>query len=157
FQRFFTVADARLDPDTPPGGLDLAFTIGPNALQLPAYLGGALLGSTQDLATVRVYGGLARTLNFLKTGDIDEIVQAVPIEARTGTVQVAFAPLEAEATWLITTPAEFRRARRVLRHGRHHQRFRDRPAGRRRRHRRGDRRAERRDNGRSEDGGGLLS
>ena len=110
FQRFFTVADARLDPDTPPGGLDLAFTIGPNALQLPAYLGGALLGSTQDLATVRVYGGLARTLNFLKTGDIDEIVQAVPIEARTGTVQVAFAPLEAEATWLITTPAEFRRA-----------------------------------------------
>ncbi|MEV5750746.1 hypothetical protein AB0L00_23230 [Actinoallomurus sp. NPDC052308] len=107
FAAFFTDPHALLDPSAPPGA-DLSFTIGPNAIHLPAYMGGGTLGSDQDLATVNVYASVARTLNFLKAGDTDEIIQAVPLDDRVGSVHVAFAPMTLDVGWLITTPDEFR-------------------------------------------------
>ena len=119
FENFFTKPDHLLDASTPPQGLDLQLTIGPNYLQLPTYLGGKTLGSKDEKLIISAYQNLAHLLNALKTLSLNELIQALPLEKRVGHEQVSFASMTLMVNWLITTPKEFREAQlSPLRRGR---------------------------------------
>jgi hypothetical protein len=108
FESFFTQRDALLDPKAVPADADLAFTIGPNWFQLPPYLGGAMLGTKEGLAPLRVWPAMASLLNWAKTLDVEQLVAAVPREVRVGSVDVRFVGLGIAVHWAITTLAELR-------------------------------------------------
>lgn len=107
---FFADSTYNLDPNVSPKGFKLPFTIGPNYLQLPPYLGGALLGTTTGLPQWSVWKSLANMLNGLKTGDPQDFVSALPVEARVGDVDVTFGPFSLEVGFAVTTPSEFKAA-----------------------------------------------
>ncbi len=107
---FFCEKDVRLSPDAPPEGFRLPFTIGPNYLRLPPYLGGKMIGSDQPLPEWSVWSSLASLLNGLKTGRPRDFLQALPVEARIGSVAVDLGPFSASAGAAVTTPHEFQTA-----------------------------------------------
>ncbi|MDR4459786.1 MAG: hypothetical protein MRJ67_04585 [Nitrospirales bacterium] len=107
---FFTTPTYKLDPDAAPKGFKLPFTIGPNYLQLPPYLGGAVLGTTTGLPTWSVWKSLANLLNGFKTGSPQDFVNALPVEARVGEVTVTFGPFSIGVGFAVTTPREFETA-----------------------------------------------
>lgn len=109
-KRFFTEESYKLPPGSPPKGFELPFTIGPNYIQLPPYLGGKVIGTEQGLPQWSVWRSLANLLNGLKTGDLQDFLSALPLEARIGEVGVDFGPLGARAGVAVTTPREFRTA-----------------------------------------------
>ncbi len=108
FKQFFTDHSYLLDANVPPQKMDLVLTIGPNYLQLPAYLGGSALGSKTQKIVLSAYEGLAHLLNALKTLSLNELIQALPLADRVGKETVSFACMTLEVAWLITTPQEFR-------------------------------------------------
>jgi len=107
---FFTRESYKLSPDSPPTGFKLPFTIGPNYIQLPPYLGGKVIGTEQGLPQWSVWKSLANLLNGLKTGDPQDLLSALPVEARIGEVGVDLGPFSANAGVAVTTPGEFRTA-----------------------------------------------
>ena len=72
-------------------------------------MGSGTLGTRSALAPVNAYENLAHLLNALKTLSLNEVIQALPLDYRVGTERVTFGPLELQASWLMTTPDEFRR------------------------------------------------
>ncbi|MDT3777539.1 hypothetical protein PJI16_08200 [Nitrospira sp. MA-1] len=105
---FFTKATYKLDPEVAPKGFKLPFMIGPNYLQLPPYLGGAILGTKTGLPTWSVWKSLANLLNGFKTGSPQDFVNALPVEARVGEEGVVFGPFSIEVGFAVTTPREFK-------------------------------------------------
>jgi uncharacterized protein YdeI (YjbR/CyaY-like superfamily) len=107
---FFTEESHKLSADSAPTGFRLPFTIGPNFIQLPPYLGGQLIGTERGLPQWSVWKSLANLLNGLKTGDPQDLLAALPVEARIGEVGVDLGPFSANAGVAVTTPSEFRTA-----------------------------------------------
>jgi hypothetical protein len=107
---FFTEESHKLPTDSAPTGFRLPFTIGPNFIQLPPYLGGQLIGTERGLPQWSVWKSLANLLNGLKTGDPQDLLAALPVEARIGEVGVDLGPFSANAGVAVTTPSEFRTA-----------------------------------------------
>ncbi|HRI64223.1 MAG TPA: hypothetical protein PK156_08290 [Polyangium sp.] len=107
-QTFVTDSKARLDPKTPPGGMDLAFRFWDEYLQAPEYLGGGVLGMKGKQATISLWQYVATMMNFFKSFSVNDFVGAIPYEYRVGSKSYKFAFLHFDADWLITTPEEFR-------------------------------------------------
>ncbi|XGV96651.1 MAG: LamG domain-containing protein [Leptolyngbya sp. BL-A-14] len=107
FKQFFTNSTYRLDPKTPPQGLDPTFfSLHQNSIQLPKYLGGNTLAPQKDPEIT--YETIASLLNGMKFLTINDLVQAIPLANRIGFVTGAIGPLSANFGWLVTTPDEFR-------------------------------------------------
>jgi hypothetical protein len=108
--RFCTDKQYLLDPYTPPKDFNLRFALPltRNYLQLPQYLGGGRLGSTKAGIDVNAYQLVAILMNAIKTGSINRLIQAMPIEYRIGQTQVKFGQIQFDTGWLVTTPGEFR-------------------------------------------------
>jgi len=105
--QFVANKDFLFDPDAPaPGGLDLPFVIGPNYIRLPAYLGGALLGTDQPTEGA-IWPSIANVLDGLKTGRPSYFLNAIPVLARTGAADTWLGPFGFNAGLALTTPAEF--------------------------------------------------
>ncbi len=109
FVRFLSDREALLDPEAL-GKMDVRFALGRTYLQLPEYLGDEVLGHKGADLEVKAYATIANVLNFLKTLTPNRLIQAIPVEHRVGTVTVGLGPMSASATWLMTTPDEFRQA-----------------------------------------------
>lgn len=106
FQKFFTDPTYLLDARTPPQKLDLKLKIGPAYVQLPKYMGAKLLGM-KEVVEISAYQYLAHVLNAVKTLSPNELIQAVPLSYRVGSVQIDFSTIRLGVTWLVTTPKEF--------------------------------------------------
>ena len=109
---FLTDPASRLSAEGLPTGLSPRLTIGRNCIRLPDYLGGAVIGLTEALPTLDVADSVARVLDFLKTGRLAYLIQAIPLEVdgtwiRVGSETIRFGPLELSAAWCITTEDEF--------------------------------------------------
>jgi hypothetical protein len=109
---FLTDPAFRLSAEGLPTGLSPRLTIGRNCVRLPDYLGGAAIGLTEALPTLDVADSVARALDFLKTGRLAYLIQAIPLEVegtwiRVGSETIRFGPLELSAAWCITTEDEF--------------------------------------------------
>ncbi len=107
--RFFTDPAYEL-PTTLPGILP-QLIVGPNHLQLPAYMGSKQLIAVDDPhfnTTVSTQQPIIHMLNALKQLNLDSLLRAIPLSRRIGTTQLSFAGFDlAEMDWLITTPGEF--------------------------------------------------
>ena len=106
---FITDRDILLDPNSPPGGTNLAFSLDNNYLQLPEYLGDVVLGQKDAEVTIDSYAMVAQLMNFAKKPSLNRLVQSFPLDKRTGSLRLEFFFWNLEADWLITTPGEFRR------------------------------------------------
>ncbi|MCY1022995.1 LamG-like jellyroll fold domain-containing protein [Pyxidicoccus sp. MSG2] len=109
FNQFFNDRKALLDPNTAPGGVDLAFKFHDEFLQAPEYLGNGLLGTKGKTVTVGAWKYIASLMNFGKTFSINDCIGSIPIENRVGSAEYRFAFMKFDADWLLTTPAEFRK------------------------------------------------
>ncbi len=109
FDEFFTSRKALLNPDAPPGGVDLTFVFHDEFLQAPEYLGGGVLGTKGKTIKVGLWKYIASLLNFGKTFSINEAIGSIPLENRVGSAQYKFAFMKFDADWLFTTPDEFRK------------------------------------------------
>ncbi|WP_164021082.1 LamG domain-containing protein [Pyxidicoccus trucidator] len=109
FSAFFNDRKALLDPNTPPGGVELAFNFHDEFLQAPEYLGAGLLGTKGKNVKVGTWKYIAALMNFGKTFSINDCIGSIPIENRVGSAEYKFAFLKFDADWLLTTPAEFRK------------------------------------------------
>lgn len=107
FQRFFTDRSYLIEPGALPQELDVRFTIGPNYVTLPPYLGGRTLGTTAGLPPQSALAGVAHLLNTVKTLSLNELMQVIPLSVRTGNERIRFGSMDIGVTWLITTPQEF--------------------------------------------------
>jgi hypothetical protein len=110
--RFLTDPAFRLSDDGLPAGLSPRLTIGRNSIKLPEYLGGSVIGLTEPLPALDVADSVARLLDFLKTGRLAYLIQAIPLEVegtwiRVGSETIRFGPLELSAAWCVTTEDEF--------------------------------------------------
>lgn len=115
--RFLTQPPYLLHQSGAPAALPLDFTIGPNFIALPDYLGGAVLGPQTALPSIDVSDSMARVLDGFKTGNVGYLIEAVPLKAprpgggvdwiRVGRRDIAFGPLTLEAAWCVTTEEEF--------------------------------------------------
>jgi hypothetical protein len=106
--KFITDSEYLLDATTLPHLLPV-FTLGPNTIQLPPYLGGRTLvapGDPRYNLTLDADESVPHLLNFLKTLNLNEIIQSIPLENRVGQQQISFGTLDMEADWLITRPFE---------------------------------------------------
>lgn len=109
FSAFFNDRKVLLDPNTPPGGVELAFNFHDEFLQSPEYLGGGLLGTKGKNVKVGSWKYIAALMNFGKTFSINDCIGSIPIENRVGSAEYRFAFMKFDADWLLTTPAEFRK------------------------------------------------
>lgn len=99
--------DALLDANSSPFNPPLTFTIGENYLKLPEYFGGPVLGQTSEIASIELWPLIAHALNFTKTGDIEELMLAVPSEYRCNHITMNFFDLAGlEMAWLISSTDE---------------------------------------------------
>ncbi len=101
-----------LDPKVTPEVLSTQFVIGEQFLNTPEYTGDVVLGQRgSELLTIEssdLWPYLAHTLNFLKTGRIDEFLQAFPLDYRVGSQALNFFGLASiDVDWLISSPEEF--------------------------------------------------
>lgn len=109
FLHFLTNKEALLHQDQALiAALNLQLTIGKNYLKLPPYLGGATLGIQQALPAIPIDQGIARFFDFCKTGNLNYLITAIPVEYRIGAVDVSLGPIEMDAAWCISSEAEFR-------------------------------------------------
>lgn len=99
---------ALLDPKTPPGGVDLAFTFRDEFLAAPEYLGGGVLGTRGKDIRVGTWEHVARMMNFFKTFSVNDFIGSVPLSRRVGSAEHRFAFMRFDSDWLLTTPSEFR-------------------------------------------------
>jgi hypothetical protein len=106
--KFFSDKKYLLNPEEAPKDLDLKFLMEDNYIRLPDYLGGEMLGSKGKNVEISLYKSVAMLMNGIKTLSLDKVIQAMPLELRTGNTQASFAGLSANVQWVITTPAEFR-------------------------------------------------
>jgi len=109
FSQFFNDRKALLDPNTPPGGVELAFAFHDEFLQAPEYLGAGVLGTKGKNVKVGSWKYIAALLNFGKTFSINDCIGSIPLENRVGSAEYTFAFMKFDADWLLTTPAEFRK------------------------------------------------
>ena len=107
-KQFFADRNYLLDPETPPGGTNLIFSLDNNYLQLPEYLGGNVLGQKADELVIDAYANVGQLLNALKTLSLNRMIQVLPVEKRLGSANTSFGFLSFDVDWLITTPDEFR-------------------------------------------------
>jgi hypothetical protein len=117
FRQFFTDQRYLLDASKLPQVLP-TLTIGPNALQLPQYLGGNKLIDPANPADARynpvinLMSALVSMLNtfkqsLLQSFNLSGIVQSIPLDRRRGQQELTIAGMNlAGAKWLITTPQE---------------------------------------------------
>jgi len=108
FVKFVSDPKALMDPNALTKEQQLTFSVGHTYLQLPEYLGGAVLGHKGDDLTVDSYTTIAKLMNAAKTRSINDVIQLIPLHYRVGNERVMFGPIELGLTWLLTTPQEFR-------------------------------------------------
>jgi predicted nucleic acid-binding Zn-ribbon protein len=108
FKQFFSDRDFLLDPQKPIRDTNLILSLKKNFLSLPKYLGGQTLGDANNGPEINAYENLANLLNGMKTLSVNELIQAMPLDRRVGSTQVAFGPMSASLGWMVTTPGEFR-------------------------------------------------
>jgi hypothetical protein len=111
-RRFFTDAGYALPADLfQRNGINLGVHVKPGFVQLPKYLGAALLGSEQDLLNLGVDQLLVPVANFLKQPDIDKLLAVIPLQLRHGSfgteTPLRIGPLEPQAAWLLSSLREF--------------------------------------------------
>ncbi|MCA6363961.1 MAG: hypothetical protein IM638_13055 [Bacteroidetes bacterium] len=97
-----------LDPNKSPFITPVNFTLGPQYVKLPNYLGQVTLGETSNLISVAVYENIAHGLNWLKTFRIEELIRSIPIDKRVGSLSFSFAFFSFNAAWLVTTGKELK-------------------------------------------------
>jgi hypothetical protein len=107
-QQFVSDSKTRLDPNSPPEGMELAYRFWDEYLQAPEYLGGGVLGMKGKQATVSLWRYIAAMMNFFKSFSVNDFVGAIPYEYRVGSRSCKFAFLHFDADWLLTTPLEFK-------------------------------------------------
>ena len=105
---FFADRSYLLDPNDRPEGMDVVFSLGKNYIQLPEYLGHQVAGSKNELLNISAYEYTAKLLNGLKTLSLNSLIQALPISHRVGFSDISLGSLTTTASWLLTTPDEFR-------------------------------------------------
>ncbi|HEY9644584.1 MAG TPA: hypothetical protein V6C57_29075, partial [Coleofasciculaceae cyanobacterium] len=110
FKQFFSDRNYLLDPNAAPENMNLKFSLKKNFLQLPPYLAPstALLGDRQSGPEINAYRSLAQLLNGMKTLSVNQLIQAMPIEQRVNSTEIAFGPFSGSLGWFVTTPDEFR-------------------------------------------------
>lgn len=108
--RFFSDKKYLLNPEEAPKDLDLKFLMEDNYIRLPEYLGGQMLGGKGKNVEISLYKSVAMLMNGMKTLSLDKVIQAMPLEFRTGNTRASLAGLSADFQWVITTPNEFRDA-----------------------------------------------
>lgn len=108
--KFFSDKKYLLNPEEAPKDLDLKFSMDDNYIRLPEYLGGQMLGSKGKNFEISLYKSVATLMNGMKTLSLDKVIQAMPLELRTGNIKASLAGLSADCQWVITTPEEFRDA-----------------------------------------------
>ena len=111
-RRFFTDAAYELPADLfQRNGFNLGVHVKPGFVQLPKYLGGALLGSEQELFNLGVDQLLVPLANFLKQPDIGKLLGVIPLQLRHGSfgaeAPLRIGPFEPQAAWLLSTLREF--------------------------------------------------
>ena len=104
---FLKTRNARLDPNTPPGGQDLRFRFHDEYLEAPEYLGGAKIGTSGKVIEVGTWKYVAQMLNFTKHFLLSDLIAAIPVENRMLNTTQKLAFFSFEATALISTPEEF--------------------------------------------------
>jgi hypothetical protein len=114
FRRFFTEADYALPSDLfARNNVNLGVNVSPGFVQLPKYLGGALLGSEQELFNLGADQLLVPVINFFKQPDPGKLLAVIPLERRHGSVGVdaplRIGPFEPEGVWLLSTTSELDR------------------------------------------------
>src|SRR5262249_7784425 len=92
--------------------LNPGFHVQPGFVQLPRYLGGALLGSEGKLFDLDVADQLlVPIVNFFKTPDVGKLLQVIPLRYRNGafaaSAPLVLGPFQAQASWLLGTENEF--------------------------------------------------
>ena len=107
FQKFASDKNYLMDTRNPPRDTDLKFTLGANFIQLPKYLGSAVLGKKTDLASISLYQTVAGLMNGIKKFSLNQLVQIVPEQHRVGSQSIAFLGMTFSSQWLVTTPQEF--------------------------------------------------
>ncbi len=108
-KQFISDRTTLLDPQRPPGGLDLAFTFRDEYLLAPEYLGGGVLGTQGKEFKIGLWKYVASMMNFCKRFSINDFIGAIPLEQRVGSAKYKFAFLKFDADWLLTTPGEFKK------------------------------------------------
>lgn len=104
--QFLTDNDWYFNPmQKAPAGLDLPIDLGPNFIQLPEHLGGKLLGSDKRVG-YDLWRSLANAMNFLKRGELQDLLGVLPLEVRVGATTSALGPLSINGAYALTTPAE---------------------------------------------------
>jgi hypothetical protein len=105
--QFLTDSGWYFDPkQAAPAGLDLPIDLGPNFIQLPPHLGGTLLG-TRKRVEYKIWQSLANLMNFLKRGDLEDLLGVFPIQVRVGATTASIGPLSIRGAYALTTPEEF--------------------------------------------------
>lgn len=107
FQKFAADKNYMMDTRNPPRDTDLKFTLGANFIQLPKYLGSAVLGKKTDLASISLYQTVAGLMNGIKSFSLNQLIQIVPEQHRVGSQSIAFLGMTFSSQWLVTTPQEF--------------------------------------------------
>lgn len=105
-----------------PRSMNFIFTVGPNYIRLPRFLGtvdegdgrggtvkkGKLLGVEQGLPPINGLELLAVMMNTAKKRSINYLIQQTRLEKRLGTHTIKpFNLIELDVAWALTTPAEF--------------------------------------------------
>ncbi|AUI87751.1 hypothetical protein BS333_15220 [Vibrio azureus] len=108
---FVTTKEALLESNADDSPFDTYFEIGENYLQLPEYLGGVILGkkggSIERFEAKELWPFVANSLNFIKTGQVEHLLAAMPIEYRIGSQDVSFFGLaDIQVNYLLSSPDE---------------------------------------------------
>ncbi|MCA9686274.1 MAG: aldo/keto reductase, partial [Myxococcales bacterium] len=98
---FIVCRDALLDPANAPAGVDLTLGVGPLFLRTPALLGGTTLGSPTPLIELSAWAEIAGMLNWLKTLELTELLQAIPVDARSGRQALSALGVDVDGAWAL--------------------------------------------------------
>ncbi|GGE46877.1 hypothetical protein GCM10011413_11200 [Pedobacter psychrotolerans] len=110
--RFFKEPGFAL-PETLPEAekdLDFRFTVSKTFLQMPEYLGGAVIGRNQtDFFSISGYEIVTQILNDIKFFKVNKLIQSMPIDWRINSAKTPANSFGINATlaYAITTPEEF--------------------------------------------------
>lgn len=104
---FLKTRNARLDPNTPPGGQQLRFRFRDEYLEAPEYLGGGKIGTWGKDIEVGTWRYVAQMMNFTKHFLLADLMAAIPLENRKLNSRQQLGPFTFDVTALLSTPEEF--------------------------------------------------
>ncbi|MCA3033050.1 MAG: hypothetical protein ING73_03830 [Rhodocyclaceae bacterium] len=103
FKRFISDPQHRLNPDVIPISAHLNFALSRCFIQLPEYLGGAVLGDRSENFVRRdLTNDIADLLNAIKFLQLSDVLKVLPEGVRKGEQAVSFGPIAFGAKWVVT-------------------------------------------------------